>query len=82
MVEVFRTNVTLTKDAGLLIDILQGTFHGSRVNFDLDDCDKILRMESPFSVSPSDIVMLLHGMGFEAETLPEEPADEVMEITS
>ena len=45
MVEVFKTNVQETEQAELLIDLLRQHFPGSKINFDLDDCDKVLRIE-------------------------------------
>ena len=45
MVEVFKTNVEEAEEAGLLIHILIQQFPGCKINFDLEDCDKILRIE-------------------------------------
>jgi hypothetical protein len=46
MVEVFSTNVERMEDAKKLIDLLQQHFPASRINFDLHDCDRILRVEA------------------------------------
>jgi hypothetical protein len=45
MIEVFKTNVEEAKDAGTIVQLLLQQFPGSRINFDLQDCDKILRVE-------------------------------------
>ena len=45
IVEVFKTDVSQEGAARRLISKLQQLFPGSRVNFDLDDCDKVLRVE-------------------------------------
>ncbi len=45
MIEVFKTNVEETVQAKKIINILQEHFPGNRINFDLHDCDKILRVE-------------------------------------
>ena len=45
IIEVFRTNVGERSQAQKLIDLLLKHFPGSRINFDLDDCDKVLRVE-------------------------------------
>jgi hypothetical protein len=45
MVEVFKTNVQRQKQAILLLKVLSQKFPLFRINFDLDDCDKILRVE-------------------------------------
>ena len=45
MIEVFKTNVEHTSDANNIVQMLLQHFPGSRINFDLQDCDKILRVE-------------------------------------
>ena len=45
MVEVFKTDVDSAEPATRLIGQLQAIFPGSRVNFDLEDCDRVLRVE-------------------------------------
>jgi hypothetical protein len=44
-IEVFKTDVHAEELANELKAMLQQHFPGSRVNFDLDDRDRILRME-------------------------------------
>lgn len=43
-VEVFRTTVATPAQAAALIARLQRRFPACHITFDLDDCDKILRM--------------------------------------
>lgn len=45
MIEVFKTNVQEFSEAQKLVAILRKHFPDSKINFDLDDCDKVLRME-------------------------------------
>ena len=45
MVEVFKTNVQEFSQAQKLVALLSRHFPGSKINFDLDDCDKVLRVE-------------------------------------
>jgi len=45
MVEVFKTNVQEFSQAQKLVALLRRHFPGSKINFDLDDCDNILRVE-------------------------------------
>ncbi|HVS93846.1 MAG TPA: hypothetical protein VHE59_17535 [Mucilaginibacter sp.] len=45
MVEVFKTNVRGKRQAKVLLNILSEHFPLFRINFDLEDCDKILRVE-------------------------------------
>jgi hypothetical protein len=46
MVEVFRTNVTDTVLADKILLDLKQKFQFSMISFDLEDCDKILRLEA------------------------------------
>lgn len=45
VVEVFKTNVQEHEEAQKLVALLREHFPETRINFDLDDCDKILRVE-------------------------------------
>lgn len=52
MIEVFKTDVRERCQAEQVIRLLIRHFPGHKVNFDLEDCDRVLRMEgSTFSVS-------------------------------
>lgn len=44
-VEVFKTNVRHKRQARVLLGTLSRQFPLFRINFDLEDCDKILRIE-------------------------------------
>ena len=78
MVEVFRTNVHDLQQAAMLIEKIQSAFSDYTANFDLEDCDKILRVKSgKGSVQSSTLIGLLKRFGFQAEVLPDEiPVDE------
>ena len=45
MVEVFKTNVRNTRQAKLIIQRLAEEFPEHKINFDLSDCDRILRVQ-------------------------------------
>ncbi|MEO8405662.1 MAG: hypothetical protein ABI480_13735 [Chitinophagaceae bacterium] len=68
MVEVFKTNVERAEEARKLLEVLQQHFPGCRINFDLHDCDKILRVKHN-GVNTSEIAQLLHQSGFICEEL-------------
>lgn len=73
MIEVFKTNVTDLEHANMLLDRIHKTFIDYRANFDLDDCDKILRVKSSTGdIQPSELIDLLRNLGFDAEVLPDE----------
>ena len=71
MVEVFKTNVENRHHADMLVNRVHETFPGYKANFDLDDCDKILRVEYAAGLIQSDsLIVLLRHAGFTAEILP------------
>lgn len=45
MVEVFKTNVITKQQAEKIIKTLQILLPLAKINFDLEDCDNILRIE-------------------------------------
>jgi hypothetical protein len=45
MIEVFKTNVYAGFHAEKITELLYRHFPECKINFDLDDCDKILRIE-------------------------------------
>ena len=68
MVEVFKTNVEQTEQSELLINQIICHVPGGKINFDLEDCDKILRVEAE-RISNETIIGLLNQYGFQAEVL-------------
>jgi hypothetical protein len=68
MVEVFKTNVEQIEQSQWLINQIVRHIPNGTVNFDLEDCDKILRVEAE-SISNRTIIDLLNKNGFHAEVL-------------
>ncbi len=73
MVEVFKTNVLFKNDARELLEQIHSMRGDYRANFDLDDCDHILRIASDLSVDHASIIQILRCRGFEAEILEDIP---------
>ena len=74
MIEVFKTDVQEREQANMLIGLIHKNFEEYRANFDLDDCDNILRVKSRSgNVQTGCLVDLLHSLGFSAEVLPDTP---------
>ena len=46
MIEVFKTNITEAQKANQIALKIQTILPGAQINFDLEDCDKILRIEN------------------------------------
>ena len=68
MVEVFKTNVEQAEQSELLINQIICHVPNGKINFDLEDCDRILRVEAE-SISNETIIGLLNRNGFQAEVL-------------
>jgi hypothetical protein len=68
MVEVFKTNVQKKTQSKMLLSILSETFPSFKINFDLSDCDKVLRVEGD-NMEAVTIVKLIKQNGFKCEPL-------------
>jgi hypothetical protein len=68
IVEVFKTNVAEVELSELLIQQLEDQFPDSLINFDMEDCDKILRVEAS-TVAPEKIIQILNSNGYSCEVL-------------
>jgi hypothetical protein len=75
MVEVFKTNVKYQEEANMLLTLIRNKFKGYDANFDLDDCDKILRVCCKTEAIESQLIInMIVGMRFTAEILEEDIA--------
>lgn len=73
MIEVFKTDVTCPDHAGVLVDLIHDAFPHYRANFDLQDCDRILRVVSTAGpVQTESLLLLVQAYGYSAEPLPDE----------
>jgi hypothetical protein len=68
MVEVFKTNVQLEEEATTLSEKLLSKFPLTKINFDLEDCDKVLRVEGQ-DVAPHKIIEMLSSDGYQCHIL-------------
>jgi len=68
IVEVFKTNVQHETEANDIIRDLYQLLPGSRINFDLMDCDKILRVAAEF-IDPVSITDRINAKGYICEVL-------------
>jgi hypothetical protein len=68
MIEVFKTNVENAGDANNIVQMLLQHFPGSRINFDLQDCDKILRVEGKDFCTQT-VLILMKENGFHCSIL-------------
>ena len=68
MVEVFKTNVQKKTQSKMLLCILSEIFPSSKINFDLSDCDKVLRVEAD-NIETLKIMILVKDYGYRCEIL-------------
>ena len=68
MIEVFKTNVQELTHANEIIELLLQYFPGSKINFDMHDCDKVLRIEGENFI-PVKIMALVEEHGFHCSPL-------------
>jgi hypothetical protein len=68
MVEVFKTNVQLEEEAGTLAGKLVSEFSLTKINFDLEDCDKVLRVEGK-DIATHKIIEMLSLDGYQCHIL-------------
>ncbi|KEO75459.1 hypothetical protein [Anditalea andensis] len=68
-VEVFKTTVKTADDAAKLHTALQNLLKKIKWNFDLEDAEKILRIETLNPKIISSVKLLLQREGFECEEL-------------
>lgn len=77
MVEVYKTNIKKRKQSKLVLKKLKQKFPHFRINFDLEDCDNILRVESPKGkVDNNQVIQFVKNLGFYIEVLPDNPIEE------
>lgn len=70
MIEVFCTNITCKNQAALILQKLSETFSNCYFNFDLEDCDNILRVESKNrTVNVDSIVNMVRDSGYQISIL-------------
>ncbi|WP_276134729.1 hypothetical protein [Polluticoccus soli] len=68
MVEVFKTDVAVPEEAQLLADALLARFPNSKPSFDLDDCDKVLRIEGGM-LCTNTIINIVNQFGYNCHIL-------------
>ncbi|MBC5774661.1 hypothetical protein H8S95_11360 [Pontibacter sp. KCTC 32443] len=68
MVEVFKTDVSDDQTAAIIQQQLQHKIPGARINFDLEDCDNILRVEYETAVVEP-VTKLMNDLGFYCKVL-------------
>lgn len=68
-IQVFKTNVQEQKEAYQIIYKLEKIMTKAKINFDLEDCDKILQIERTNKSMNIFILRFLHELDFYCEVL-------------
>jgi len=68
MVEVFKTNVQKKTQSKMLLSVLSEAFPSFKINFDLSDCDRVLRVEGD-NIEALRIMILVKEYGVKCEIL-------------
>lgn len=68
VIEIFKTTVRTKRMARIIITDLIRTFPNAKINFDLDDCDKILRIDCNRLII-DEVIETVNRRGFDCEVL-------------
>lgn len=68
MIEVFKTNIQKKAQSKILLCILSEAFPSLKINFDLSDRDKVLRVEGD-NIESLRVMILVKKYGFTCEIL-------------
>ncbi|HTB31104.1 MAG TPA: hypothetical protein VK808_03710 [Bacteroidia bacterium] len=68
MVEVCKTDVQLPEQAVILAGKLSAKFPRIKINFDLEDCDRVLRVEGEQFV-PNKIIEMVASNGYYCQVM-------------
>lgn len=74
MIEVYSTNITKKKHGKPVLKVLCEKFPAYMISLDLNDCDKILRVENPQGTVDNETVKnLVNNLGFDIAELEDAP---------
>lgn len=68
MIEVFKTDINEVSEASLVGLLLKSNYNLKKISFDLQDCDRILKVESD-QIEPELIVEKLTRLGIQCSVL-------------
>lgn len=70
-VEIYKTNVQEAYEANLILKMLLEHLPNYKINFDLSDSDKILRVEAPM-INVEKIIFLVTNINYECELIQDQ----------
>ena len=66
LVEIFKTNINCPDEAKKIVEQIHATYTTYKANFDLDDCDKILRIVTNENIAVTNFIAWLKEQGCNA----------------
>lgn len=69
MIEIFKTNVHFQQDAQKIVSLLELDLTNTKINFDLEDCDRILRIEGASKAKTKYIIAFMLQLGYHCQVL-------------
>ena len=69
MLAIFKTDVQFQKDAQVTVCSLELKLSNTKINFDLEDCDKILRIEGVSKAKNKYVMNFMQQLGFNCQVL-------------
>ena len=72
IIEVFQTNIDFEGIARSILAEINNLFPELVVNFDLEDCDRILRLVTPSYEYVPKVAAILVDSGYQCEVLPDD----------
>ena len=68
-IEVYKTNVDEISSAKIILDEILESHPNSDPSFDLEDCDKVLRIEDSSGINSLEIKKIIINHGFNVDSL-------------
>lgn len=68
MIGIFKTNISTQKEKNQVIRALSGEFSATLCTLDLEDCDRVLRVDGP-QMEEHQVVSFVRELGFQCAVL-------------
>lgn len=68
VIEIFKTSINSQQAATLVKYVLSDKYPDAKINFDLEDCDRILRIENKV-ICVEEVTAIVNTLGHQCEVL-------------
>ncbi|WP_126248832.1 hypothetical protein [Chitinophaga rhizosphaerae] len=68
MIGIFKTNINTQKEKKRVIRALSGEFSATMCTLDLEDCDKVLRVDCP-QMQEHQVISFVRDLGYQCAVL-------------